>query len=238
MFEQSMLLDSAPGRKAGALAASFTMQTLGAVILLLLPWMYTERLPFEQPWLPLVLRPVAEAPPMERPVRPERAVERSTPRVFQAPARVPRLSTLSPIPDDALSLDFGIGAPMPVPVLPQTGSLPHVDAVPPLVHPVAVDLAPQRIVQSSGAQEAKLIHKVLPVYPPLAMLTRVSGTVHLTGIIAIDGTIRDLQVESGPPLLIQAALETVRQWVYQPTLLSGMPVEVITSINVTFTLTP
>jgi protein TonB len=237
MFEQSMLLDSAAGKKAGALAASFTMQTLGAVILLLLPLMYTERLRFVQPWLPLVLRPVAEAPPMERPVRPERAVERSTPRVFHAPARVPRLSTLSPIPD-ALSLDFGIGAPMPVPVLPQTGSLPHVDAVPPLVHPVAVDLAPKRIVQSSGAQEAKLINKVLPVYPPLAKLTRVSGAVHLTGIIAIDGTIRDLQVESGPPLLIQAALEAVRQWVYQPTLLSGKPVEVITSINVTFTLTP
>ena len=46
MFEQSMLLDSAAGKKAGALAASFTMQTLGAVILLLLPLMYTERLPF------------------------------------------------------------------------------------------------------------------------------------------------------------------------------------------------
>jgi protein TonB len=71
----------------------------------------------------------------------------------------------------------------------------------------------------------------------LAKLTRVFGTVHLTGIIATDGTIRDLRVESGPPLLIQATIEAVRQWVYQPTLLTGKPVEVITAINVTFTLT-
>ena len=235
MFEQSILLDSAAGKKAGALAASFTLQTLGAAILLLLPLMYTQRLPFVQPWLPLVLRPVAESPPMERLVRAERAVERSTPRVFHAPTRVPRLSTLSPIAGDALSLDFAIGAPVPVPVIPQIGFLP--DVAPPVVRTAVVDSTPKRIVQSSGAQEAKLIHKVLPVYPPLAKLTRVSGTVHLSGIIATDGTIRDLQVESGPPLLIQAALEAVRQWVYQPTLLSGKPVEVITSLNVTFTLT-
>jgi hypothetical protein len=65
MFEQSMLLDSAAGKKAGALAASFTLQTLGAAIVLLLPLMYTQRPPFVQPWLPLVLRPVAESQPME-----------------------------------------------------------------------------------------------------------------------------------------------------------------------------
>ena len=231
-----MLLDSAAGNKAGAFAASLTLQTLGAAILLLLPLMYTERLPFMQPWLPLVLRPVAEAPPMERLVRPGRAIERSAPRVFHAPTRVPRLSALSPIPDDALSLDFGMGASVPVPVIPQTGSLPHIDVAPPLVHPVVVE-PPKRILLLASVQEAKLIHRVVPTYPPLAKLTRVSGTVHLTGIIAIDGTIRDLQVESGPPLLVQAALEAVRQWVYQPTLLSGKPVEVITSINVTFALT-
>jgi periplasmic protein TonB len=235
MFEQSMLLYSAAESKARALAASLTLQTFGVAILLALPLMYTERLPFVQPSLPLVLRPVAEAPPVERPVQPDIPRERSIPRVFHAPSRIPQLSSLPSIPEDASPPYVAVSA--PVPVAPQAGLLPRIDAAPPVVHPVAADSAPKRIVQSSGAQEAKLIHKVVPVYPPLAKLTRISGTVHLTGIIATDGTIRDLQVETGPPLLIQAALEAVRQWVYQPTLLSGKPVEVITSINVTFTLT-
>jgi len=229
-----MLLDPVAGNKAGALAVSLTVQTLGVGILLLLPLMYTERLPFVQPSLPLVLRPIREAPTRERPGRSERAVELSTPRVFHAPTRIPQRSTLSPIPDDAPPLNFGIGAPVPVSLIPQI--LPHIDVAPPVVRPIAIE-PPKRVVRTASAQEAKLIHKIVPVYPPLAKLTRVSGTVQLTGIIATDGTIRDLHVESGPPLLIQATLEAVRQWVYQPTLLSGKPVEVITSIHVTFTLT-
>jgi protein TonB len=58
----------------------------------------------------------------------------------------------------------------------------------------------------------------------------------LVGIIAKDGTIRNLEVVSGNPLLVRAALDAVRQWVYQPTLLSGEPVEVICPIDVNFTL--
>ncbi len=125
---------------------------------------------------------------------------------------------------------------MPVSLIPQAGFLPHIDVAPPVVQPVAIE-PPKRIVLPASVQEAKLVRKVLPVYPSLAKMTRVSGTVHLTGIIGTDGTIRDLHVESGPPMLIQTTLEAVRQWVYQPTLLSGKPVEVVTSINVTFTLT-
>ena len=234
MFEQSLLLDSAAGSKAGALAASLTVQTLGLGVLLLLPLMYSERLPFVQPSLPLVMRPVAEAPPLERPARPERADQRSMPRVFHAPSRIPRLSSLPSISDDAIPIDVAVNALLPM--TPQIGFLPRIDVAPPVVQAAAIE-APKRIVLPASIQEAKLIHKVVPVYPPLAKLTRASGTVHLTGIIATDGSIRDLRVESGPPLLIQATLEAVRQWVYQPTLLTGKPVEVITAINVTFTLT-
>ena len=85
---------------------------------------------------------------------------------------------------------------------------------------------------------AKLIRKVIPEYPVLAKGARISGVVHLIGIIAKDGTIRNLQLIGGHPILARAALEAVEQWVYEPTLLNGEPVEVIAPIEVSFTLGP
>ena len=63
-----------------------------------------------------------------------------------------------------------------------------------------------------------------------------SRVVRLNAIIGKDGTIQNLQVASGHPLLVPSALEAVKQWVYKPTLLNGEPVEVITQIDVNFTL--
>jgi protein TonB len=83
---------------------------------------------------------------------------------------------------------------------------------------------------------AKLIRKVIPVYPLLARTARISGVVHLIGTIAKDGTIRNLQLIGGHPLLSRAAMEAVSRWVYEPTLLNGEPVEVIAPIEVSFTL--
>jgi protein TonB len=83
---------------------------------------------------------------------------------------------------------------------------------------------------------AQLVKKVIPVYPALARQARVSGTVHLEGILSKDGTIRNLQVLGGHPLLVSAAVDAVRQWVYRPTTLNGVPVEVIAPIDVVFTL--
>lgn len=95
---------------------------------------------------------------------------------------------------------------------------------------------PIRIRTSSGVQAAKLVKRVMPLYPPLAKQARISGTVKLMGIIARDGKIMNLQVLSGHPLLVPSAVEAVRQWVYEPTLLSGEPVEVVAPIDVNFTL--
>jgi protein TonB len=92
-------------------------------------------------------------------------------------------------------------------------------------------------VQVGGdVQAAKLIRKVVPVYPRTAVIARISGTVRLQGIIGRDGTIQQLQVVSGHPLLTGAALAAVRQWLYRPTLLNGEPVEVIAPIDVNFLL--
>jgi protein TonB len=85
-------------------------------------------------------------------------------------------------------------------------------------------------------QSAKLVRQPKPTYPPLARQARISGVVKFNAVIAKDGTIQNLTMISGHPLLVQAATEAVRQWVYQPTLLNGEPVEVITTIDVNFTL--
>jgi len=87
-----------------------------------------------------------------------------------------------------------------------------------------------------AVQMAKLIRKVIPIYPAMAKSLRVSGVVQLVGTIAKDGTIRNLQLISGNPILAHAAIDAVEQWVYQPTLLNGEPVEVIAPIEVSFTL--
>lgn len=89
---------------------------------------------------------------------------------------------------------------------------------------------------SESVVQAQLLSKIEPRYPPLAIETRTQGTVRLRAIISRDGRITALEVISGHPLLVQAALEAVRQWRYRPTLLNGEPVEVETSITVNFQL--
>ena len=95
---------------------------------------------------------------------------------------------------------------------------------------------PKRIRVGGQVQQARLLSQPRPVYPPLARQARIQGTVRLQAIIAKDGAIVQLEVVSGHPLLVQSALEAVRQWRYQPTLLNGEPVEVVTTIDVVFTL--
>jgi TonB family protein len=94
----------------------------------------------------------------------------------------------------------------------------------------------KRITVGGNVQQAKLVNQPKPQYPPLAKQARISGVVHLQALIGVDGSVKNLQVISGHPLLIPAALEAVQQWVYQQTLLNGQPVEVLTQIDVNFTL--
>jgi periplasmic protein TonB len=90
--------------------------------------------------------------------------------------------------------------------------------------------------RSEGVMAAALIHKVQPQYPVIARTMHLAGTVCLRAIIATDGTVRQLEVISGNPILANPALQAVRQWRYQPTRLNGEPVEVETFITVNFIL--
>ncbi len=95
---------------------------------------------------------------------------------------------------------------------------------------------PQRIVVGGAIQQSKLINQVRPEYPALAMQARIQGTVRLNLVILNDGSVGHIQVISGHPLLVPPAIEAVKQWKYQPTLLNGEPVEVQTTADVNFTL--
>lgn len=89
---------------------------------------------------------------------------------------------------------------------------------------------------SQGIKDAVLIHKVNPTYPTQARVLRLSGSVKLDITIAEDGAVRDVQVVGGPPVLVAAATEAVRQWRYSPSLLSGKPIEVQKRITLVFKL--
>ncbi|HEV2697174.1 MAG TPA: energy transducer TonB, partial [Terriglobales bacterium] len=103
--------------------------------------------------------------------------------------------------------------------------------------PMAVPkVAVQRVRVSQGVTQGMVLHKVQPTYPPLARTARVQGSVVLAAIIGKDGSIQNLHVLSGHPLLQQAALEAVKQWKYRPYILNGEPVEVDTQVTVNFTL--
>jgi TonB family protein len=97
-------------------------------------------------------------------------------------------------------------------------------------------VTPQSIQVGGNAEAANLIYQVRPVYPPLAKQARIQGTVKFNALIGADGFVKNLQAVSGHPMLVQAALEAVKDWVYKPTLLNGNPVDVTTVIDVNFTL--
>jgi periplasmic protein TonB len=94
----------------------------------------------------------------------------------------------------------------------------------------------KRIRVASRVVEANLIHDVAPQYPPEAGRARIEGTVVLMAVIGTDGSVKDVRVESGLPILTQAAIDAVKQWRYKPYLIDGEPVEVDSRITINFTL--
>ena len=100
--------------------------------------------------------------------------------------------------------------------------------------PVPTPVKRMRI--ASRVAEANLIHDVAPHYPPEAGRTRIEGTVVLMAVIGTDGSVKDVRVESGLPILAQAAIDAVRQWRYKPYMIDGEPVEVDSRITINFTL--
>jgi protein TonB len=168
--------------------------------------------------------------------------------VFTAPTSVPAIAQIIVDPPTAPAGVLGVQGGVPGG---QQGGVPGgvlnsiLEGVPrPAARPAeVVPTAPtpaapviRRVTVGGLVKLAILVHRVEPPYPPLAKQARVSGEVHLEGVIGTDGRMKDLRVVSGPPLLVKAAYDAVIQWIYRPTTLNGDPVEVIAPITVTFHL--
>jgi protein TonB len=116
------------------------------------------------------------------------------------------------------------------------GPLPTLAPPSPPVPPPAPSVKASPVRQGGNVQPARLIHQVNPVYPQIARQTRVQGVIVMEAIISKEGSVESLRVVSGHPLLFQSAIDAVKQWKYHPATLNGEPVDVITTITVTFTL--
>ena len=243
MFEHSLLVNDETKRPWSFLA-SLSVELAVVSLAVLLPLLYRDRLPVVH-WKDIIVGPAPSAPPVHAPVsHPARG---SIMPLSSAPHRVfvwnPSATSHAPV---AATVDIGADAPPAILGLGIGGStksigtlIPNVVMPPPPKPAVELPKQPSAPVPVGGdVQMAKLLRKVIPEYPLLARSARVFGVVRLIGIIGKDGTIRNLQLVSGHPLLARAAMEAVRQWVYRPTLLNGNPVEVIAPIEVNFTLGP
>jgi protein TonB len=113
-----------------------------------------------------------------------------------------------------------------------TGKIFPGRGVTPVVRPAVTGPVPV----STGVEAALLLRKTLPVYPAIPRTVGIQGTVILQATISKTGTIENLRVIGGPPMLQQAAIDAVKTWVYRPYLLDGQPVEVETTVNVIFSL--
>jgi protein TonB len=253
MFEQALLAAPRRGARGTSFALSVGAQMLVLGTALLIPLMLVEG-PSVARLGSILMAPPLPPPPPPVEMKLVQTQSRAAPRLFDgvnlfAPRAIPKnvaiIDDPVALPDPgqmAPGVIGGIGGGVQDGVL--SGILdqarqaiaPPKEQPKPVVREKPVEKAPTQIRVSSGVQEAKLTRRVIPVYPQLAKAARISGTVKLVGVIARDGRIDRLQVLSGHPLLVPAAVEAVRQWVYQPTMLSGEPVEVIAPIDVNFTL--
>ncbi len=223
---------------------STVFQILLLGVMILIPLIYTEALPKAMLTTFLVAPPPPPPPPppaaapVQRIVKPMAKLMQSG--KLQAPTAIPKQVTM--IKEEEQPPDMGAvgvtgGIPGGIPGGQAGGVLGGIiGGVVGSNLPPPPKATPTRIRQGGNVQQAKLINQVRPVYPPLARQARIQGTVRLQAIIAKDGTVIQLEVLSGHPLLVQSALDAVRQWRYQPTLLNGDPVEVVTTVDVVFTL--
>ena len=106
----------------------------------------------------------------------------------------------------------------------------------PVLAKLPVPTPVKRMRIASRVAEANLIHDVAPQYPPEAGRARIEGTVVLMAVIGTDGSVKDVRVENGLPILAQAAIDAVKQWRYKPYMIDGEPVEVDSRITINFNL--
>ena len=249
MFEQTFVQTGKTNTTATVIM-SFAIQLVLVAVLVVLPLIYFDVLPAAQ-LTSLITAPPPPPPPPPPPAAAPPKVVKVIPRQMQTdklliPKVIPK--EVKQINEDEAPPAAGVGVAGGVPGGVAGGAVGGVlggilssvpSAAPPPPPPPKKEPPPKPsgpINVGGRVQAAKLIRNPQPVYPQIARQARISGTVELAAIIGEDGHIQELHVVSGHPLLRQAALDAVKQWVYQPTLLNEQPVKVSTTIDVIFTL--
>jgi protein TonB len=227
----------ASGTLTGLASVFLHALTLGAV--LVVPLLTDDRLPAQAGQVEAFFAsPIELAPPPPPPPPPSvvPAVTRAPQPVrtggFVAPVEVPT----EIVPEAGLDLGIegglagGVEGGVPGGVVGGiVGGLPDAPPPPPPAGPVRVGL---------DVREPRKVKHVPPVYPAIAAESRLEGVVVLECVIDPRGRVVDVKVERGLPLLDEAATDAVRQWVYTPTLINGVPTSVIMTVKVTFRLSP
>ena len=221
--------------KGWSVILSGLVQTLILGILVLIPLIYTEALP--KAMLSTLLIAPPPPPPPPPPPQVVKTVIKPVARLIQSgklmqPRAIPKEVAVfkeAELPPDVISNTGTAGGVFGG--IPGQGIIGGAALPPP---PKAA--APSRIKQGGNVTAASILTQTKPVYPALARQARIQGSVVLHAIIDKDGKVAQLEVVSGHQLLVQAALDAVKQWRYKPTLLNGDPVEVDTTITVTFTM--
>jgi protein TonB len=240
MFEDS-LIESGNKLKTKRLATSiisFFGQFLLLGILILIPLIYTEALPKTQLMTFLVAPPPPPPPPPPPAAAPIKVVKIQSDLVngqLRTPTKIPEKVQMIKEEEAPPVMGSGVmgGVPGGVPGGSMGGVIGGIINSSAAIPKVAT---PQRVRVSQGVSAGLLIKRVQPNYPPLARQARIQGTVVLQAEISKDGTIQNLQLISGHPMLAPAAIEAVKQWRYKPYLLNGEPVAVDTQVQVNFTL--
>ena len=205
-------------------------------VLILIPLIYTEALP------KAMLSTLLVAPPPPPPPPPPPAVVKTVIKPVARLIQSGKLMQPRAIPKEVAVFKE---AELPPDIINNTntggvfGGIPGgnmIAAAGPAAPPPPKAATPARIKQGGNVTAASILNQTRPVYPPLARQARIQGNVVLHAIIDKDGKVAQLEVISGHPLLVQSALDAVKQWRYKPTLLNGDPVEVDTTITVTFTM--
>jgi periplasmic protein TonB len=238
MFEDSLIesggkLKTKRGRTT---FFSFILEAIVVGVMVLIPLLFTEALPKAQLMMSLVAPPPPPPPPP--PPAEVRVVKQVQTDIInnqlRTPTKIPKKVEMIK-EEEAPPPMTGVvgGVPGGVPGGSMNGVMGGIISSTPMAVP---KVAVQRVRVSQGVTAGLVIHKVQPNYPQLAKTARVQGAVQLAAIIGKDGTIQNLHVLSGHPLLTQAALDAVKQWRYKPYILNGEPVEVDTQITVNFTL--
>src|SRR5438309_3042577 len=244
MFEDSLIESGGRLRtKRGATTlVSFILQVALVGILVVLPLVFTEALPKQQLMTFLVAPPPPPPPPPPAAATPIKTVKVVQTDIINGQLRTPtkipekvQMIKEEEAPPPVMSASGVVGGvPGGVPGGQMGGVIGGIISSTPMAVPKVA--TPQRVRVSQGVSQGLLIRKVQPTYPPLARQARIQGQVMLQALISKDGSIENLRLISGHPMLAPAALEAVKQWKYKPYMLNGEPVEVETTVQVNFTL--